>query len=310
MRPSFPLSTSSSYFLRIAKGILLISSTDEPTAPESVTHEDFSSFISAAASALSPFDYEIRSTAHQISKERIYALVNSTSDPLTQLATVRTPEELGYVRRLLDAMFETYNTRRREVMALTGMQALEKRVTKGAGGGRESSGTQSTDKGVTQEQAEKVLAGLVKEGWLERSAKGFHTLSPRGLMELRGWLLDTYNDEEEDVDEWQRIKFCEACKEIVTIGQRCKELECNVRLHDICTESFWKSRGNMKCPRCERAWDGKGFVGEKAVTTTEEYLKGKRRSAGAGRKNKAAMEAEEEEEEAEEDGEDGEDGEE
>jgi hypothetical protein len=149
------------------------------------------------------------------------------------------------------------------------------------------------DRGLTHEQAERALAGLVAEGWFERSKEGWYTLSPRALMELRGWLVETYNDSD-DAEEWQRIKFCQACKEIVTVGQRCSELECNVRLHDICEAAFWASRPGKKCPRCETAWSGKAFVGQRAVTTTDDYLKGKRRSSGVGRRRTIQDEEDEE----------------
>ena len=91
------------------------------------------------------------------------------------------------------------------------------------------------------------------------------------------------NDEDAEADDWQRIKFCEACKGVVTIGQRCADLDCNVRLHDICKEAYLNSRPNRNCPKCDTEWDGKHFVGQRAITTTEEYLKGKRRSGGAKR---------------------------
>ncbi|KAE9370712.1 hypothetical protein N431DRAFT_379357 [Stipitochalara longipes BDJ] len=266
------------------------------TDPKDVTQEDFDSYISAAADAISPYDYEIRSTQHQITKERIYALVNSVSDPLTQLATTRTPDEISYIKRLLDAMFETHNTKRREVMAVTSMEAMETKVRKGVNrqseGGEPAQATQSSDRGLTQSEAEKLLANLVKETWLERSNEGFYTLSPRALLELRSWLVEAYNDSD-DPDSWQRIKFCEACKEIVTIGQRCTERECNIRLHNICTSAFWNSRPGKKCPKCETVWTGKAYVGQKAITNTEEYLKGKRRSGGK-RKNDAVEEEVEE----------------
>ena len=179
-------------------------------------------------------------------------------------------------------------------MAVTGMQALESKVTKGS---RQSMGeaTQNTsDKGLTHTEAEKLLDRLVKETWLERSKESFYTLSPRALMELRSWLVETYNEDEEP-DAWQRIKFCHACKEIVTIGQRCTDRECNVRLHNICTEAFWASRQGKTCPKCDTAWNGKSFVGQKAITSTEEYLKGKRKS-GAGKRKSAPAEEEDEEE--------------
>jgi non-structural maintenance of chromosomes element 1 len=250
-----------------------------------VTLADFTSYLSAAADALSSFDYEIRSTQHQVTKQRVWAVVNSISDAPTQIAGSRTPEEVAYLRRLLDAMFETYNTQRREVQGITSLQALEKKVVKGSGG---STGVvrvegAAADRGLTQEQAERTLQGLVAEGWFERSKEGWYTLSPRALMELRGWLVETYNDPDEP-EEWQRIKFCEACKEIVTVGQRCKEIECNVRLHDICEAAFWASRPSKRCPSCETPWNGKVFVGQRAVTTTDDYLKGKRRSSGVSRR--------------------------
>ena len=200
---------------------------------------------------------------------------------------------MAYLRRLLDAMFETYNTRRREVQGITSLQALEKKVVKGSGGTAPRTEGAAVDRGLTQEQAERTLEGLVVEGWLERSKEGWFTLSSRALMELRGWLVETYNDSD-DPAEWQRIKFCEACKEIVTVGQRCQNMECNVRLHDICQTAFWASRPSKRCPSCETPWDGKAFVGQRAITTTEDYLKGKRRSSGVGRRQMIEEDTEEE----------------
>lgn len=272
--------------------------SDQDVSVEEVTKDDFDSYIAAAADALSPLDYEIRSTFHQQTKERVYAIVNSISDPLTQMATTRTSEEMFYIKRLLDAIFETHNTRRREVMAIRSMQALERKVIKPAGRrDDEEEGQLAADKGLTGEQAEKLLDVLVAEKWLEKSKESFYRLSPRALMELRGWLVDAYNEETEDPEDWQRIKFCEACKEIVTVGQRCSNLDCNVRLHDICETAFWNSRPSKHCPKCDTAWTGQNYVGEKAITSTEEYLRGKRRSGGAAKRSRVEEESENEEQE-------------
>lgn len=233
-----------------------------------------------------------------MTSERIYAFVNSVSDPLTQMATTRTPEEVFYIKRFLDAMFTTYNTRRREVMAITSMQALETKVRKPS---RESIGegaSQASDKGLTSGEVETLLKSLVNEGWITRSRESFFTLSPRGLMELRNWLFETYNDPDDAPEDWQRIKLCGMCHDVVTIGQRCPNLECIVRIHDICEEGYWATRGrNKRCPSCETVWDGKHYVGQRAITSTEEYLKGKRRSGIS--KKRAAVEMQEGSEEEE-----------
>jgi non-structural maintenance of chromosomes element 1 len=49
------------------------------------------------------------------------------------------------------------------------------------------------------------------------------------LMELRGWLVESYNDQEEERDDGEtanKIKFCQACKEIVTVVSPDSITEC------------------------------------------------------------------------------------
>ena len=66
-------------------------------SPEDINVEDLNSYISAANTAISPLDLEIRSTFHQQTRDRCYALVNTTSDALTQLATTYTADEIAFV---------------------------------------------------------------------------------------------------------------------------------------------------------------------------------------------------------------------
>ncbi|KAG9241654.1 Nse1 non-SMC component of SMC5-6 complex-domain-containing protein [Calycina marina] len=243
---------------------------------DDVSNEDFKVYISAAQDAVAPFDYEISNTQHQQTKTRYWALVNTNSDPSTQLATTHTAEEIGFVQRMLGAMFETYNTKRKEVMAVSSMQALKRSVIKP----NLEDNSHTSDKGLTQHEAEKCLGVLVEEGWFELSMESYYTLTPRALMELKTWLIAMFNDPE-DEEEGHRIKNCEACKEIITTGQRCANLECLVRLHDICQQAFWKSRKGTekKCPKCKTPWvQDENFVGQRVVTKTDDYLRGKRKS--------------------------------
>ena len=200
----------------------------ETVSPEDVSEEDLASYIAAANTAISPFDLEIRSslrqtqTNEQTTPERVYALVNTTSDPLTQLATIYTADEIGFIKRLLDAMFETNNTRLSEAMVVSGMQATQLARVSSADANRRQSGTQQQTQGgaaqsLSMSQAETILQQLVEDGWLEKSRKGFYSLSPRGLMELRGWLVATYNDEHDEDRRADRIKFCAACRDIITV---------------------------------------------------------------------------------------------
>ncbi|KAK5250150.1 hypothetical protein LTS13_002367 [Exophiala xenobiotica] len=252
--------------------------------PQDATIEDLNMYVAEANRRLSPLDLEIRSTFHQQTRERVYALVNTTSDPLTQLATTYSPDEIVYLKKLLDAMFDGQNNKgKREAMCLSGIDAIHvgraqssnRRDTTENGSGA----TQSSNAGMLgARDAEAMLNKLLEEGWLEKSRHGFYSLSPRALMELKGWLVDTYNDEDDDGERREKIKFCHACKEIITVGQRCARRECPCRLHDICTQNFFRMHRSQTCPICKTEWDGEHYVGEKAITTSESYQMSRRKS--------------------------------
>ncbi|KAL6718221.1 hypothetical protein ACLMJK_004309 [Lecanora helva] len=245
---------------------ILTANDRRETLAEDITQADFNAYISAANNAISPFDLEIRGTYHQMTRSRIYSIINTTSDPITQLATVHTADEISYLKRVLDAMFETYNTPRHEVMAITSMQAikLHKAPMEDARQTQNGSETQgSAGQSLTMGQAEKMLKSLVEEGWFEKSQKGYYSLSPRALMELRGWLFETYNDVDEEEDEEmtsKKIKQCFACK-------------------DIITTNFFRTQRTRKCPLCQSDWTGKDFVGERAAISSKP--KSKKSGSGA-----------------------------
>jgi hypothetical protein len=285
--------------------MLTLATEGRTMLPNDVSMEDFTGYVHTVNSAIHPFDYEIRFTYPQTATTRspdtaVYALVNTTSDPLTQMATTHTPDEIAFVKRVLDAIFETHNTKTREIMAIKDMEAVRlNKAPRNREGNVPNEDTQaqatqgSSSASITQAAAEQVLKKLVDEGWLEKSRNGYLTLKPRALMELRSWLVEMYNEpDEEDEDEgsqWQRIKFCEACREIVTSvrrhisvrnmptmidtltqGQRCSNVDCLCRLHDFCTTGFFRNQQARKCPTCKVDWTSNSFVGERAERGSKE----------------------------------------
>jgi len=212
--------------------IVTISAEGRTIDPEDITQEHLSSYISKANTAISPFNFEIRSSLRQVPNssdqdspvrppERVYALVNVHVDALTQLATTYTPDETAFVKRILDYMFDTNNTRTTEGMVVTAIQATHLAKVSSADTNRRRSTNAETQGGAAQSltmtQAETVMQNLLVEGWLEKSRKNYFSLTPRALMELRSWLCDTYNYVNENGRKVERIKFCAACRDIVTV---------------------------------------------------------------------------------------------
>lgn len=63
-------------------------------------------------------------------------------------------------------------------------------------------------------------------------------------------------------------------------GQRCPKKSCPCRLHDICTQNFFRTQSSRKCPLCETDWTGNDFVGERAAISTQH--KPAKRKSGSG----------------------------
>ncbi|KAF2225587.1 Nse1 non-SMC component of SMC5-6 complex-domain-containing protein [Elsinoe ampelina] len=264
----------------ILASILTVSDPSRETMPNDITQQDFTSYIHTLNNAISPFDLEIRSSIPQSptldpdtpAPDRTYALVNMTSDPITQLATTHSADEIAFLKRVLDHMFES-NTRKSEVFAILSRTALTLHKPPAT---QEEVRTSSS---FTQKDAEKTLESLHDEGWLERSNKGYYRLSARALMELRNWLVETYNDDEEE-----RVRFCHGCREIVIAGQRCANWDCGVRVHDFCARNMLRAAGGHICPGCKTAWTGEVPVGEKAA---KHY--GRPSGVGQGRRSSGAV---------------------
>jgi len=261
-------------------------------------------FIEPINSAISPFDFEIRSTIPQIPSddesrltppERVFAVVNTTSDSITQLSTTHTAEEIAYLKRILDAMFDTVDSRRQEFFCLTPIQAID--LARPSRSAPSSSQAAESNQGLTKMEAQRTLEAFISEGWLEQSSSTnrYIRLSPRALMELRTWLVDTYNtvsneDEDGEEEDENMIKFCFGCKDIVIIGQRCSDLNCKARLHHFCARNALRAarqqggRANGqegdKCPLCRKDWTGDHLVGEGAVRFPEGNSR--RRTTGNG----------------------------
>ncbi|EMF11110.1 uncharacterized protein SEPMUDRAFT_68410 [Sphaerulina musiva SO2202] len=269
------------------------STTNRVHLPSDITPEDFLlNYIHPLNSLLSLFDLEIRRSFHQLTREEIFALVNTTSDAMTQMATAHSPDEIAYVKRLLDAMFEGNNTVEKEIMAVHAVQARAlARVNTQFSWNHQNNSSSSNNSSLTQSQAEKVLEAMELEGWFEKSTVVmgggsssrnerrkviWYTLTPRALMELQQWLVDTYNHEEEEEENeneaeeneetHQKIKFCKACRQIVTMGQRCPKMTCNVRLHHDCVGKMFRAqRDHETCPTCKTEWQDAPLVGIEAV---------------------------------------------
>ncbi|ODQ47347.1 hypothetical protein PICMEDRAFT_71427 [Pichia membranifaciens NRRL Y-2026] len=94
----------------------------------------------------------------------------------------------------------------------------------------------------TLEEADLFLKDLECYGWLERNLNNY-TLAPRGLVELKKYLIDTYGKCPEGT-----VSVCYGCGDILTRGIACSNASCHVHFHRYCCELVQKSRDDNSCP--------------------------------------------------------------
>ncbi|KAF2712370.1 hypothetical protein K504DRAFT_480055 [Pleomassaria siparia CBS 279.74] len=312
----------------VLAAVMTAKNPNRPLLEGDITSPDISTMIQMINQRLTSLDYEIRSMRDQQTKTLIYALVNTTSDPLTQLATTFSPDEIAYIKRLLDAMFETYNSGSKEIMAVSSMQAsqlakaparnrqsqIQSQVVNGdAEEGHEPGQTQEASvKSVTLNDAAQLLDRLAEQHLFTKSSRNYWSLAPRGLMELRSYLKETYNDAgdpENEIEEIKRIKDCEGCKDIVTVGLRCSRRECGIRWHDGCARQYFAAlrADGRKCPGCGQAWVGDSFIGERVITGAGRASGSGAGAAGRSNGRREVVQEEEDEEEMDHDDDDDDD---
>jgi len=207
--------------------------------------------------------------------------VNTTSDPFTQLATTHSPSQIAYFRALVAAICDSANDVHEEVYAIKTTDAINLSSEEGVG--------------LTKTAGTAAIDSFIREKWLEKSTRGFISLSERALMELQVYLFETFNEvDDEDGEGARRIEnlhVCHACQEIVTKvclsstlvnfqGQRCGTLRCPVRFHKHCAATFFSPR-NSVCPTCKTPWKEHLPVGEEAMSDSARRRVSNRQEAAA-----------------------------
>ncbi|KAL1800584.1 hypothetical protein ACET3X_000926 [Alternaria dauci] len=205
---------------------------ERPWSEGDVTQPYITSTIQTINAKIEAFDYEIRSTRDQQSRDSIYALVNNASDAVTQLATTFSANEIAYIRRVLDHMFDTNNTNIREVMAIKQTEAsqlarVSRRNRQSQAASRQShingeveDSQTNADTSISIAEADLVLETLVNEAFFQKSKKGYYSLAPRALMELRAYLKETYNESAEENEDGREVIRIRDCGRASTGGNR------------------------------------------------------------------------------------------
>ncbi|KAJ3044907.1 Non-structural maintenance of chromosomes element 1 [Rhizophlyctis rosea] len=188
--------------------------------------DDFSAFVGVLNETLDTLDMELRKGQAPDTGTTYYALVNTNGDEIAQLATTFTPNEVVFLKHLIELMMNADD----EAFAIPSTAALR-----------------TTTPLNSKKDAQNFIERLVKNQWLD-DRNGILSLSLRGVLELQTYLKNQYPDTLED---------CTICLEIVTTNaERCGTDNCTARLHQHCARKYFANRAERRCPACQEEWRG------------------------------------------------------
>ncbi|KAG2176675.1 hypothetical protein INT44_007339 [Umbelopsis vinacea] len=202
-----------------------------------VEKADFGDLVAVINKEISDVDLALRRTVDEYDSSAIIALVNTRGDEVAQLATTYSANEIGFFKRVLELIVTADD----EAFSLSSMAAI-----------REGPKLKPA---LSQRETEELLNKLVADKWLMRRRDGYYVLHMRSIIELQNYLKETFENE---------IHECLMCMEIVTVGERCSQGRCEVRLHSHCAAGYFPEQDNgseIKCPTCGTTWARDSTIG-------------------------------------------------
>ena len=181
-------------------------------------------FVYSVNKALEPLFMEIRRGQSEEDGDIYYALVNCTEDEQSKLATEYNPQEVEYIKKILESIIISDEGCVSSIDLINLASDLTKRMTAQA--------------------AETIMNQLLSQHWLTES-HGQHSLGPRALIELGQYIKKNFKD---------AVSECIMCQDMVIRGDVC--LHCGVKIHRYCASNYYKDTiaGDRKCPSCKEEW--------------------------------------------------------
>ncbi|KAL8286498.1 hypothetical protein RQP46_004515 [Phenoliferia psychrophenolica] len=202
------------------------------------TKADVAKFIGDLDTPLTNVGLSIKNRFDQETEQMTWTLLNDYSDEPSKLATEYNAQELAFYRIIVKKIM----TASKMAYAIKLMDAKQFAKTAGL---------------PTFASGQNVIASFVAKGWLHQTDYARLTLSHRARFELKKYLRETFEDDEETNAHERSHVNCSLCIELVTVGWACPNDQCTVRLHRQCTS--WLNGHNGKCPgetnaECGQQW--------------------------------------------------------
>eukprot|EP00033_Pygsuia_biforma_P005178 GCRY01005692.1.p1 GENE.GCRY01005692.1~~GCRY01005692.1.p1 ORF type:complete len:243 (+),score=43.40 GCRY01005692.1:79-807(+) len=199
----------------------------------SVSDSDFQRVIAVINNELEDLNFKIEVKRYDVTGMQYVAFVNRKSDSLSAAGSSFSPEQTGYLIRLLQAI----------IYSSQGMLSLDECLLH-AYAEDDANEPARTQKTLSLHDAQEAIE-LFKTGeWLVAGDNRV-TLGPRAQLELGDeYAQSVFGDNEEF--------FCSFCHRPVFMNDQCSE--CGQRVHRYCMTQHGAVLAAWNCPKCQSRW--------------------------------------------------------
>ncbi|KAG9017085.1 hypothetical protein FRB90_001815 [Tulasnella sp. 427] len=153
--------------------------------------QEWGPFLGNVKHLLDPLGLDIKGTVIEDTGEKALILVNLVRDEIAQLATAYTATEITFFKQIVELIVMAPN----ESYSAGEITCLKEGLQLPAG------------MKVPLRHATKLLGSFAANGWLHKSKRSRYSLGPRAVVELRGYLTETYEEE--------NLQICPTCSGLV-----------------------------------------------------------------------------------------------
>ncbi|KXJ21232.1 non-structural maintenance of chromosomes element 1 homolog [Exaiptasia diaphana] len=191
---------------------------------EDYSSDQFQPFLAKVNKIIQPLFLEVKAGVSENEGIKYYALINTTEDEHSKMATDYTPNDIAFFKKAIDLIINSDDGSVSSMDLMNVASDLEKKML--------------------CTYAEKLLKRLVDDKWLTESS-GIYYLGGRAMIDIDQYLKREYKDD---------LSNCMMCDLSAIQSQMCQH--CQEKLHKHCAAKYFNGRAQRTCPNpnCGAQW--------------------------------------------------------
>lgn len=199
---------------------------------------ELESQITTINTTIADHGFKIDKKNDEISGELYYIFINTEVDEVIKGGSDYSTNELTCIKSIMDEIIESPGLSY-SISRINAQQTISSLLNR------------------TLNEAHYLIMKLIDDGWFLLTKNDLLVFSIRSLSELKYYLMERFGS-----DNFGTLLQCKQCDDIVTMGWKCPNNECNISFHHRCLDIFERTNSDIRVcigENCSQVWDSKNL---------------------------------------------------